>query len=345
MPRRNSLVPLLLFLALVLGAGASAAAQSPPPAKNDSAQEPLIPDPDAADPLRGSVSSGFTLKKEVEEVILHATVLDDKQRMVSGLDRNAFTIYEDSGRGFQAQPITSFRHEDIPVAVGILVDNSASMRNKRAAVTQAALNFVRASNPLDLVFIVNFNDQAYIDADFTNSIPKLREALDNLDSRGATALYDAVGASADHFTKDLAEAAKGRPKFDKTVLLVITDGIDNSSTESLENTVQLLQGEDSPAVYCIGILNHEDRRKGRRALQALSDSTGGVAYFPNDLNEVDTITQQVAHDIRNQYTLGFKKNPQGGTGYRAVRVEARAAGYRNLQVRTRSGYVPGSGKR
>jgi VWFA-related protein len=145
--------------------------------------------------------------------------------------------------------------------------------------------------------------------------------------------------------KELPAPSKEHPKFDKTVLLVITDGWDNVSKTSLENAIQMLQGEDSPAVYCIGILNKEDKRKHRRALQEISDSTGGVAYFPNDLNEVDTITQQVAHDIRNQYTLGFKKNPQGGTGYRAVRVEARAAGYRNLQVRTRSGYVPGSGKR
>ncbi|HLQ50746.1 MAG TPA: VWA domain-containing protein, partial [Terriglobales bacterium] len=126
----------------------------------------------------------FTIQAEVDEVVLHATVVDDHQRLITNLDRNAFTVLEDG----QAQPITSFRHEDVPVAVGILVDNSGSMRNKRAAVTQAAVNFVKASNPDDRVFVVNFNDEAYIDQDFTNSIPKLREALDRIDARGGTAL-------------------------------------------------------------------------------------------------------------------------------------------------------------
>jgi len=271
----------------------------------------------------------FTIQAEVDEVVLHATVVDDHQRLITNLDRNAFTVLEDG----QPQPITSFRHEDVPVAVGILVDNSGSMRNKRAAVTQAAVNFVKASNPDDRVFVVNFNDEAYIDQDFTNSIPKLREALDRIDARGGTALFDAVVASADYIMK---QPNVGK-KLEKKVLLVVTDGWDNTSLRSLEQAVRQVQIENGPTIYSIGILDEDAKKKGRRALRELAEQTGGVAYFPKDLAEVDAITQEVARDIRNQYTIGFKKNPDEAPGYRAIRVMARADG-KNFTVRTKSGY-------
>jgi VWFA-related protein len=277
----------------------------------------------------------FTIEAEVDEVVLHATVVDDHQRLITNLDRNAFTILEDG----QPQPITSFRHEDIPVAVGIIVDNSGSMRNKRAAVTQAALNFVKASNPDDRVFIVNFNDEAFIDQDFTNSIPKMREALDRIDARGGTALFDSVVASADYVVKQ----DKVDKKLEKRVLLVVTDGWDNASTLSMEQAIRHLQSENSPTIYTIGILDEDAKKKGRRALRALAEQTGGVAYFPKDLAEVDAITQEVARDIRNQYTIGFKKNPNEPAGYRTIKVTARADG-KNLTVRTKSGYFQGDQK-
>jgi VWFA-related protein len=277
----------------------------------------------------------FTIQAEVDEVVLHATVVDDHQRLITNLDRNAFTILEDG----QPQPITSFRHEDVPVAVGIVVDNSGSMRNKRAAVTQASLNFVKASNPDDRVFIVNFNDEAYIDQDFTNSIPKMREALDRIDARGGTALFDAVVASADYVVKQ----QNADKKLEKRVLLVVTDGWDNASTFSMEQAVRHLQAENSPTIYTIGILDEDAKKKGRRALRALAEQTGGVAYFPKDLAEVDAITQEVARDIRNQYTIGFKKDPNEPPGYRTIKVTARADG-KNLTVRTKSGYFQGEQK-
>lgn len=278
----------------------------------------------------------FTIQAEVDEVVLHATVVDDHQRLITTLDRNAFTVLEDG----QPQPITSFRHEDVPVAVGIIVDNSGSMRNKRAAVTQAAVNFVKSSNRDDRVFVVNFNDEAYIDQDFTNNIPKLREALDRIDSRGGTALYDAVVASADYVIKQ----QNIDKKLEKKVLLVVTDGWDTASLDSLEQAVRRLQVEGAPTIYTIGILDEDAKKRGRRALRELAEQTGGVAYFPKDLAEVDAITQEVARDIRNQYTIGFKKNPNEPPGYRAVKVVARAEGYKNLTVRTRSGYFQGEQK-
>lgn len=271
----------------------------------------------------------FVYRQQVDEVTLQATVVDSKRHLVTTLNAGNFEVFEDG----QTQKITSFRREDIPVSIGIVVDNSGSMRTKRSAVTKAVVNLVQASNPNDEVFIVNFNDEPYLDQDFTNKIETMREALDRVDSRGGTALYDAIIASADH----LAKGAKR----EKKVLLVVTDGDDNESRETLEQAVRTVQIDNGPTIYCIGILSAEDRKRtAKRALEALSAQTGGVAFFPKDLQEVDEISQEVARDIRNQYTLTYKpSNPRANGGYRQVHVTAHAAGYKDqLVVRTRSGY-------
>src|SRR5712671_490705 len=236
----------------------------------------------------------FVFRKEVEEVVLHATVFDDKQRFVTNLEKNAFSVFEDG----HPQTITSFRHEDIPVSIGIVVDNSGSMREKRQKVNAAALNLVRASNPNDEVFVVNFNDEYYLDQDFTANINKLREAMEKIETRGGTALYDAVVASADWLK---------RGKLEKKVIFVVTDGEDTASSQSLEQAVRHLQEENGPTVYSIAILGDEEHpKRAKRALQVMSDRTGGIAFFPKTLDEVDAISRAVAHDIRNQYTIGYK---------------------------------------
>ena len=260
--------------------------------------------------------------------MLHATVVDDKQRIVTTLDRNAFTVFEDG----KPQNIISFHHIDIPVDMGIVIDNSGSMREKRNKVNQAALNLVRSSNPRDEVFVVNFNDEQYLDQDFTNDLRKLKEALEKIDARGGTALYDAVVASADHLKKN------GR--LEKKVIFVVTDGEDNASAETLEQAVKQLQEENSPSIYAIGILGDEEHpKRAKKALQILADRTGGIAFFPKTLDEVDAISKSIANDIRNQYAIGYKpSNPKGTGGFRQVRVEAKAKGHSKLVVRTKSGY-------
>ena len=269
-------------------------------------------------------------KKEVEEVALHATVADDKGRMVTDLDKSAFHIFENN----QPQEIASFRHEDIPVAMGIVIDNSGSMREKRDQVNKAALNLVRSSNSQDQVFIVNFNDEFYLDQDYTNNISKLNEALNKVEARGGTALYDALVASSDHLKKF--------SQLQKKVIFVVTDGEDNASRETLEQTVRRLQEENGPTVYAIGILGQEKERRARRALQVIAERTGGIAFLPKNAQEVDEISRTVAHDIRSQYTIGYKPTtPKSAGGYRTIRVEAKAKGHSKLVVRTRSGYYPG----
>ena len=263
--------------------------------------------------------------------MLHATVVDDRQRIVTNLDKAAFTVYEDG----RPQTITSFRHEDIPVAMGIVVDNSGSMREKRQKVNAAALNLVRSSNPNDEVCIVNFNDEYYLDQDFTSNINKLKEGLEKIEARGGTALYDAVVATADHLKKSA--------KLDKKVIFVVTDGEDNASTESLEQAVRRLQADNGPTVYAIGILGEEEHpKRAKRALQIMSERTGGIAFFPRTLDEVDEISRRVAHDIRTQYTIGYKPStPKNQGGYRQIKVEAHARNYGKLIVRTKSGYYAG----
>jgi Ca-activated chloride channel homolog len=272
----------------------------------------------------------FVFKKEVEEVVVHATVEDNKNHLVMNLDKNAFTVLEDN----QPQAITSFRHEDIPVSMGIIIDNSGSMREKRDKVNKAALNLVRSSNPQDQVFVVNFNDEYYLDQPFTNNINLLREALEKVEARGGTALYDAIVASADY--------EKQQARLQKRVLFVVTDGEDNASQETLEKAVRRLQDENSPTVYAIGLLGEEKARRARRALETLAERTGGMVFLPKTLDEVDEISRSVAHDIRSQYTIGYKPTtPKSVGGYRTIRVEAHAKGYKQLTVRTRSGYYPG----
>jgi Ca-activated chloride channel homolog len=256
---------------------------------------------------------GFIYRQRVDEVTLHATVVDERHHIVTDLGQRDFIVYEDG----QVQQIKDFRREDVPVSIGILVDNSGSMRTKRNAVTKAVVNLVQASNPRDEVFIVNFNDEPFLDQDFTNNVGLMKEALDRVDTRGGTALYDAVYAAADHL-------AKGA-KLEKKVLLVVTDGEDN---------------ESGPTIYTIGILGEEGKqRRAKRALESLSLQTGGVAFFPRNLEEVDDISRAVAKDIRNQYSITYKPtNPQSNGGYRTVKVVAHAPGYKDLQVRTRTGY-------
>ena len=316
-----------------------APAQNAPPPANGQESQPLskapnqpgdtvqVPAKPQGEAPETNDTGAYVFHKEVDEVTLHATVVDDRNRLVTNLDRGAFTVFEDG----KQQRIVSFRREDIPVAMGIVIDNSGSMRDKRPAVNAAAVDLVRASNPQDKVFVVNFNEEYFLDQDYTSQVPKLKDALERIESRGGTALYDAVVASADHLKKS--------GTLEKKVLLVVTDGEDNASRESLEQAIRRLQEENGPTIYTIGLLGDEHSKRARRALREMAEQTGGVAFFPKDLGEVDSIATQIAHDIRNQYTIGYKpsRSQQEG-GYRTVKVEAEARGYKKLQVRTRSGY-------
>lgn len=279
------------------------------------------------DPVADDPSGGFVFKKEVEEVLLHATVVDDMRRPVASLDQGAFTVVENG----TPQPITSFRRQDVPVAMGIVVDNSGSMREKREEVSRAVLNLVRASNPRDEIFVVNFSENYYLDQDFTSDESLLQAALRQVSATDGTALYDAVVASAVHLMN--------RSHLEARVLLVITDGQDNMSQQTLEETLARLHQAPGLTIYTIGIGGGSLQTKGREALQNLAKATGGAAYFPGNLNQLDNATRTVAHDIRSQYMIAYRpRNQTVKPDDRAVRVEAKAPGYGPLTVRTTTGY-------
>ena len=277
--------------------------------------------------------TGWVLHTDVEEVVLNCTVLEGS-RLVQDLKKENFEVFEDGVR----QTLISFQHTDLPVSIALVVDNSGSMSRKRPSVNKSAMDLIEASNPQDEAFVVNFSDEAFIDQDFTSDVGKLRDGLAHLEARGGTALYDAVVASADKLAAD----AK-RPK---QVLILITDGEDNASTLSLEQTIYRVQQLSGPVIYSIGLLfgdemSRAEVRHARRALEMLSTETGGMAFFPRSIEQIDQIAAEVARDIRNQYTLGYHSaKPTTEPGFRRVQVTAEAKGMGKLNVRTRTGYFP-----
>jgi VWFA-related protein len=310
------------------------ATQAPPlTVDRDPARSPDAETPAGSSGTIRKESGGFVLHTDVEEVVLNATVLEGN-RLVPDLKADNFEVYEDGVK----QALLSFLHTDLPVSIAIVVDNSGSMSRKRPAVNKSALDLIEASNPQDEAFVVNFSDEAFIDQEFTSDVNKLRDGLSHIESRGGTALYDAVVASADKLVAD----AK-RPK---QVLILITDGEDNASTLNLEQTIRRVQQLSGPVIYSIGLLfgdemSRAEVRHARRALEMLSTETGGIAFFPKSIEQVDEIAAEVARDIRNQYTLGYHSTkPTTEPGFRKVLVTAQAAGMGKLNVRTRTGYFP-----
>jgi len=272
-----------------------------------------------------------TFTSDTRLVVCHTSVVDKSGHLVTTLGKDAFTVFENG----VPQEIKQFKREDVPVSMGLIIDNSGSMRDKRAKVEAAALALAKDSNPEDEVFVVNFNDEAFLDLphgkDFTSDVKELEEALSRIDSRGGTAMRDAIRMSIDHL--------KEKAHKDKKVLVVVTDGNDNSSVVTLENLVKAAQ-QSEVLIYGVGILGEEERReaaRAQRALKALAEATGGEAYFPKELADVDKIAHQVARDIRNQYTIEYTPSNSAMDGtYRQIKIAVKAPG--NPTVRTRSGY-------
>ena len=291
--------PLLIVAVCVFSAALAAQDKSPQPQKAPNDKDTLIVD--------------------AVEVNLPVSVLDKDGHPVDGLKQENFQVFEDKVQ----QTIKTFRHEDIPLSVGLVIDNSGSMRNKRERVNSAVLAFAWESNPDDETFIVNFDDSAYLEQDFTGSIGDLVDALDNIDARGETALYDAIYLSADHL--------KSGNKDKKTILL-ITDGEDNVSKYKFDKVFDTLRQSKGVTLYAIGLLEEDDQRgglfhpapskKAKADLIKFAEVTGGQAFFPKNLDEVEDITKRIAHDIRNHYTITYTPTNANLDGtYREITVK------------------------
>jgi VWFA-related protein len=274
-------------------------------------------------------SSEFTLRVNANLVILSATVLNRNNTLVSGLGKDNFQVYEDH----ILQSIEHFSHEDIPVTVGLVIDNSGSMGPKRADVIASGLSFAASSNPRDQIFVVNFNEQVTYglpaDIPFTDRRDQLQRALSAIHTIGETALYDAIAAS-------LAHLKQG--KCDKKVLIVISDGGDNASRHTLAQVIEMAKASDA-IIYAIGIFDEQDGDQNPSVLKRFAKETGGEAFFPESSQEIASICEGIARDIRNQYTLAYVPAiPKLDGGYRTVEVKASSPGHGRLSVRTRTGY-------
>jgi Ca-activated chloride channel family protein len=279
----------------------------------------------------------YTIRTSANLVVLETTVRDHKGAPVSGLSKENFQVYEDK----VPQQIESFSHEDIPVTVGLVVDSSGSMRPKRSDVIAASLAFVNSSNPTDQVFVVNFNEHVSMglpaNTPFTNNAAQLETALSRHVITGMTALYDAIAVALDQLRKG---------KWDKKVLIVVSDGGDNASKHSLAQIMAMVNHSNA-LVYTIGIFDETDEDRNPRVLKQLSRASGGEAFFPKSLQDILPICEQIAHNIRSQYTITFvPTNKKQDGAYRTIDVKAReTSGGRRLSVITRAGYAAPSSLR
>ena len=306
--KRLSLLPLTAFL-LALIPGVISPAQTPSSTTQSDGGDALF-------------------RTQVDRVLLYAAVFDRQQRLVTGLPQQAFRVYQDG----KLQKLSGFSNQDIPVSMGIAVDSSASMTEMRTAVNAAALALVQASHPADEVFIVDFRDTVELTQDFTNDIALLERGLSKVRMWGGTAVMDAIRIAVDHLRKGAKE---------KRVLLVITDGEDDSSEIEQDDLLKLLR-ESDVTVYAIGLLSDAPSNKRKNAQKLLQEATkvsGGASYFPGSVEEVEALATQIAHDIRNQYVFEFPVPANTPPGYRKLRVNAESRTRGKLAVRTRPGYI------
>jgi Ca-activated chloride channel family protein len=271
-----------------------------------------------------------TIKINVDLVVLHATVQNRKGIPVSGLGKEDFQVYEDG----VLQEIESFSHEDIPVTIGIVIDNSGSMRPKRTEVIAAALAFARASNAKDQFFVINFNEHVSFglpaNTPFTDERAQLEFALSRVAPNGLTALYDAVAAALDHLKKG---------NRDKRALIVISDGADNASRHNNLARIMALAMQSEVIIYTIGLYDRDNPDRNIGSLKQFAKATGGEAFLPESVKDVVPICERIARDIRNQYTITYvPKDIKYDGKYRVIQVKAGAPGRGRLMVRARAGY-------
>ena len=282
-------------------------------------------------------SGEFKISTDVVLVLLDVSVKGPKGGYVPGLTKNSFHVYEDGA----VQQIKVFASADVPVAVGLVMDESSSMRSKRPELITAGLAFVGASNPQDQIFVVNFNDKVRSGLPetmpFTDDLNLLRSALSGTPPQGRTALYDGIAFALHHVDSG---------QRDKKALVVVSDGGDNCSTHSLSQLMRLIQ-ESHTTIYTVGIFDADDPDRNPQVLKRIANASGGESFLPTESGELLPIFEKIAKDIRSRYTMGYIPSRAGeNPGFRRIHVGAEAPGREKVTVRTRTGYfVPaGAGK-
>ena len=274
----------------------------------------------------------FTISVDVDVALFNLTVLDHDGRTVTGLTADNFRIYEDG----REQKVKIFQPEDSPATVGLVIDNSGSMVNKRADAVTAALAFVGASHPGDELFIVDFNHSAWLalppSIPFTSDAAQLRTALLTTTAEGTTALYDGLVMALNHLKEGTHQ---------RKALVLLSDGADNASSTRLGEILQLAQ-QSSAAIYCIGIYDPDERDRNPGVLKRIAKLTGGESYFPHHPSDLRDMWPRIAGSIRGQYTIGYVSDNRSRDGaFRNVKITAAGKRGKRLDVRTRPGYFAG----
>jgi Ca-activated chloride channel homolog len=249
----------------------------------------------------------FKLNVNVDLVELHVSVVDEKDRTVSGLQKEHFRILENR----VVQPISVFKHEDIPVSLGLVIDNSRSIEPRKQRLDAGALAFVRKSNPDDETFVVHFDFDARLAQDFTGDEKVLERVLADVKPYGQTALYDAIILAVNQMEKAAHQ---------KRAVLVITDGLDNASKHTLNEALDRIK-ESRVAIYSVGLLSAAEGVKAEKDLIRIAEVSGGKAYFPANVDEARMMMERIARDLREQYTLGYFPSSYRDGAWRSVRVE------------------------
>ena len=317
------------FLVFYLGFSASLPpkvnAQEPPPAENRAAV-------DDSDEL-----PEFRIGVKVDLVSLYASVVDKDNHFISGLERSRFRVFEDGVE----QKIESFAQEDVPISMGIVLDLSGSMLDKIWQVNRAALAFIQAGNPGDELFLIGFNDRVELLQDYTGDIDEISDALENTVVAGGTHLYDAV-----YLGVEKAQAGSRSKK----ALVVITDGDDKASYYSLKELISKIR-ESNVQVFCVGLLDdmpkkgifsrwsNSEEKKYHDALASISEETGGNAFFLRESTGIRGIVDEIARDLRGQYSIGyFSSNTARDGTYRTVKIELTGNKTGGMKIRHRRGY-------
>jgi Ca-activated chloride channel family protein len=287
-----------------------------------SANEPAKP---ASSQMQAS-----SISVDVDLVVLNMTVTDNRNSHVTGLTKENFQVWEDKVE----QQIQYFSTEDVPLSVGVIFDISGSMEDKLTSARAAASTFLRMGDLEDEYFLVEFSNSPHLVADFTTDISKLQSRLLVTKAKGSTSLYDALY---------LGMEQVGHGKNSRKALVLITDGEDNHSRYSFSDVKEFAKEHDVQ-IYAIGIIDEINAQTsgyaGRSVLTDLANLTGGRAYFPPSVADLEGICAQIGLDLKNQYVLGYRPLNRSNDGkWRKIRVKVnRPKGAPAMSVRAKTGY-------
>jgi Ca-activated chloride channel family protein len=290
---------------------------------------PPPPKPDL--PANSALSTRVrTLKVDVDMVLVPVTITDPMSRLVTGLDKENFQLFE----GNTPQEIKSFSSEDAPVSLGVIFDSSGSMSSKMDRAKEAVLQFFKTANPQDEFFMITFSDEPEAVTDFTNSVDEIQNKLVFAVPRRRTALLDAIY---------MGVSKMRQAKFAKKALLIISDGGDNHSRYT-ENEIKAVVKEADVMVYAIGIYDRffstQEEQLGPALLGEITELTGGRAFTIDNPNDLGDVATKIGIELRNQYVLGYKPNHIARDGkWRKIKVKLLPPkGLPPLKVYARTGY-------